>query len=69
MKPLAFVAAAAMLAAASGSAFAHGMPERVFKEHKSVRSETPAPSPDAPSSNCEAPSCRAADDAPAQPAD
>lgn len=57
------MAVAAIFAVAAQSAFAHGMPERVFKERKPIRAETQPPPPppphrDAPSPDC-APGCRA----------
>ncbi|AIO69334.1 hypothetical protein DM82_5194 [Burkholderia oklahomensis] len=54
------MAVAAIFAVAAPSAFAHGMPERVFKERKPIRAETPQQQPhrDAPSPDC-APECRA----------
>lgn len=47
------MAVAALFAVAASSAFAHGMPERVFKERKPIRAETPQqPQRDAPSPAC-----------------
>lgn len=47
------MAVAAIFAVAAQSAFAHGMPERVFKERKPIRAETPPPPHrDAPSPDC-----------------
>ncbi|AGK50624.1 hypothetical protein BTI_5857 [Burkholderia thailandensis MSMB121] len=63
MKRATSTAFAALFAFAASSAFAHGMPERVFKERKPIRAETPRQQPhrDAPSSGCASgcPSARA----------
>nr|WP_236860889.1 hypothetical protein [Burkholderia sp. MSMB617WGS] len=53
MKRATSMAVAALFAVAASSAFAHGMPERVFKERKPIRAETPQqPQRDAPSPAC-----------------